>query len=85
MPHGRVGWFRASLELDIWVSNAKELAPVLVRYLQWLGQPSHVLVAMNVPDIDVNSHLRFSFGWNTKEGDGKYASEIVIKTVKEIL
>ena len=48
-------------------------------------KPSHVLVAMNVPDIDVNSHLRFSFGWNTKEGDGKYASEIVIHTVKEIL
>ncbi len=48
-------------------------------------KPSHVLVAMDVPDIDVNSHLRFSFGWNTKEGDGKYASEIVIKTVKEIL
>ena len=48
-------------------------------------KPSHVLVAMNVPDIDVNSHLRFSFGWNTKEGDGKYASEIVINTVKEIL
>ena len=48
-------------------------------------KPSHVLVAMNVPDIDVNSHLRFSFGWNTKEGDGKYASEIVINTVKEII
>ena len=48
-------------------------------------KPSHVLVAMNVSDIDVNSHLRFSFGWNTKEGDGKYASEIVINTVKEIL
>ena len=48
-------------------------------------KPSHVLVAMNVPDIDINSHLRFSFGWNTKEGDGKYASEIVINTVKEIL
>ncbi len=48
-------------------------------------KPSHVLVAMNVPDIDVNSHLRFSFGWNTKEGDGKYASEIVINAVKEIL
>ena len=48
-------------------------------------KPSHVLVAMNVPDIDVNSHLRFSFGWNTKEGDGKYASEIVINTGKEIL
>ena len=48
-------------------------------------KPSHVLVAMNVPDIDVNSHLRFSFGWNTKDGDGKYASEIVINTVKEIL
>jgi len=48
-------------------------------------KPSHVLVAMNVPDIDVNSHLRFSFGWNTNEGDGKYASEIVINTVKEIL
>ena len=48
-------------------------------------KPSHVLVAMNVPDIDLNSHLRFSFGWNTKEGDGKYASEIVINTVKDIL
>ena len=48
-------------------------------------KPSHVLVAMNVPDIEINSHLRFSFGWNTKEGDGKYASEIVINTVKEIL
>lgn len=48
-------------------------------------KPSHVLVAMNVPDIDINSHLRFSFGWNTKEGDGKYASEVVINTVKEIL
>ena len=48
-------------------------------------KPSHVLVAMDVPDIDINSHLRFSFGWNTKEGDGKYASEIVINTVKEIL
>ena len=48
-------------------------------------KPSHVLVAMNVADIDLNSHLRFSFGWNTKEGDGKYASEIVINTVKEIL
>ena len=48
-------------------------------------KPSHVLVAMNVPDIDINNHLRFSFGWNTKEGDGKYASEIVINTVKDIL
>ena len=48
-------------------------------------KPSHVLVAMNVPDVDINSHLRFSFGWNTKKGDGKHASEIVINTVREIL
>ena len=48
-------------------------------------KPSHVLVAMNVPDVDINSHLRFSFGWNTIKGDGKHASEIVINTVREIL
>ena len=48
-------------------------------------KPSHVLVAMNVPDVDINSHLRFSFGWNTIKGDGKHASEIVINAVREIL
>ena len=47
-------------------------------------KPSHVLEAMNINPKFINSHLRFSFGWTTKAGDGSKAAEIVIQAVKEI-
>ena len=47
-------------------------------------KPSHVLEAMNVNPKFINSHLRFSFGWTTKAGDGSKAAEIVMQAVKEI-
>ena len=45
-------------------------------------KPSHVLEAMKVDFEDINSHIRFSFGWNTNIGDGKFAAEKVISVVK---
>ena len=45
-------------------------------------KPSHVLEAMKVDFEDINSHIRFSFGWNTNFGDGKFAAEKVISVVK---
>ena len=47
-------------------------------------KPSHVLEAMNVNPKFINSHLRFSFGWTTKAGDGSKAAEIVMQAIKEI-
>jgi cysteine desulfurase len=47
-------------------------------------KPSHVLEAMNINPKFINSHLRFSFGWTTKAGDGSKAAEIVMKAIKEI-
>ena len=47
-------------------------------------KPSHVLEAMNINPKFINSHLRFSFGWTTKAGDGSKAAEIVMQAVKEI-
>ena len=47
-------------------------------------KPSHVLEAMNINPKFINSHLRFSFGWTTKAGDGSKAAEIVIQALKEI-
>ena len=47
-------------------------------------KPSHVLEAMNINPKFINSHLRFSFGWTTKAGDGSKAAEIVMHAVKEI-
>jgi len=47
-------------------------------------KPSHVLQAMNINPKFINSHLRFSFGWTTKAGDGSKAAEIVMQAVKEI-
>ena len=34
---------------------------------------------------DINSHLRFSFGWSTKIGDGLNAANIVLSTVEDII
>lgn len=48
-------------------------------------KPSHVLEAMKVNFEDINSHIRFSFGWNTNIGDGKYAAEKVISVVGGLL
>ena len=47
-------------------------------------KPSHVLKAMNVHSDDINSHLRFSFGWSTKDGDGLKAANIVLSTIEGI-
>ena len=47
-------------------------------------KPSHVLEAMNINPKFINSHLRFSFGWTTKAGDGSKAAEIVMQAIKEI-
>ena len=44
-------------------------------------KPSHVLEAMKVDFEDINSHIRFSFGWNTNIGDGRFAAEKVISVV----
>jgi len=48
-------------------------------------KPSHVLKAMKIDIDDINSHLRFSFGWSTKDGDGLNAANIVLSTIKGIL
>ena len=37
---------------------------------------------MKVDFEDINSHIRFSFGWNTNIGDGRFATEKVISVVK---
>ena len=47
-------------------------------------KPSHVLKAMNVHMNDINSHLRFSFGWSTNNGDGLKAAKIVLATIEDI-
>tara|TARA_B100001113_G_scaffold119232_1_gene97390 strand:- start:21 stop:1166 length:1146 start_codon:yes stop_codon:yes gene_type:complete len=48
-------------------------------------KPSHVLKAMNVDEQVINNHLRFSFGWNTQNGDGVKSAEIVKKTIEELI
>jgi cysteine desulfurase len=48
-------------------------------------KPSHVLKAMKINNDDINSHLRFSFGWSTKIGDGLNAANIVLSTVEDII
>ena len=45
-------------------------------------RPSHVLQAMKISNEKINSHLRFSFGWNTKIGDGVKAAGIVLSTIE---
>ena len=45
-------------------------------------RPSHVLQAMKISNDKINSHLRFSFGWNTKIGDGVKAAGIVLSTIE---
>jgi len=45
-------------------------------------RPSHVLEAMKISNDKINSHLRFSFGWNTKIGDGVKAAGIVLSTIE---
>ena len=45
-------------------------------------RPSHVLEAMKISNDKINSHLRFSFGWNTKIGDGIKAAGIVLSTIE---
>src|SRR5210317_1650716 len=47
-------------------------------------KPSHVLKAMNIHHDDINSHLRFSFGWSTKDGDGLNAASIVLSTIGSV-
>ena len=45
-------------------------------------KPSHVLQAMKVSNEKINSHLRFSFGWNTNLGDGIKSADIVLSVIK---
>ena len=45
-------------------------------------RPSHVLQAMKVSNDKINSHLRFSFGWNTQVGDGIKAAKIVLSSIE---
>ena len=47
-------------------------------------KPSHVLTAMGIGVEEANSHLRISFGWNTRDGDGKKGAEKVLKAIKEV-
>ena len=47
-------------------------------------KPSHVLKAMNISENVINNHLRFSFGWTTRVGDGLKAADMVISSVKEL-
>lgn len=44
--------------------------------------PSHVLVAMGMTDQEASECLRFSFGWDTAEGDGAAAADAVIEVVE---
>ena len=48
-------------------------------------KPSHVLKAMKVDEQVINNHLRFSFGWNTQNGDGIKSAQIVKKTIEELI
>ncbi|MAB37050.1 MAG: cysteine desulfurase NifS [Actinobacteria bacterium] len=45
-------------------------------------KPSHVLQAMKISSDVINSHLRFSFGWNSKKGDGIHAAEVVMASIE---
>ena len=47
-------------------------------------KPSHVLTAMGIGVEEASSHLRISFGWNTRDGDGKKGAEKVLKAIKEV-
>jgi cysteine desulfurase len=47
-------------------------------------RPSHVLQAMKISNEKINSHLRFSFGWNTEIGDGIKAAGIVLSTIESM-
>jgi len=47
-------------------------------------KPSHVLKAMNISKDVINNHLRFSFGWTTKDGDGLRAANIVLSSLREL-
>lgn len=40
--------------------------------------PSHVLVAMGMSDQEASECVRFTFGWDTAEGDGIAAADAVI-------
>ncbi|MGI9529840.1 MAG: cysteine desulfurase family protein [Acidimicrobiia bacterium] len=46
--------------------------------------PSHVLVAMGMTDQEASECVRFSFGWDTAEGDGTTAADAVIEVVEAL-
>jgi cysteine desulfurase len=46
-------------------------------------EPSHVLTAMGMSDADAARCVRFTFGWDTVEGDGTKAADAVAAVVKD--
>jgi cysteine desulfurase len=47
-------------------------------------EPSHVLVAMGMTKEEASHCVRFTFGWDTAEGDGEKAAEAVARVVKDV-
>jgi cysteine desulfurase len=47
-------------------------------------EPSHVLVAMGMTKEEASQCVRFTFGWDTFEGDGERAAEAVARVVKDV-
>ena len=46
-------------------------------------KPSHVLISMGIDKVSAESHLRISFGWSTKKGDGEKGAKKILEAVKE--
>ena len=47
-------------------------------------EPSHVLTAMGMPDDVANECVRFTFGWDTRSGDGPDAARRVLDTIEAL-
>lgn len=47
-------------------------------------EPSHVLTAMGMPADAAERCVRFTFGWDTKPGDGVEAARRVLTTIKAL-
>lgn len=47
-------------------------------------EPSHVLTAMGYDDVATGQFVRFSFGWDSAEGDGLRAASVVLDVLRDL-